>query len=130
MKADENAAGAKKRSTKAFYPELAEGKGCSISYIYCERLNLLLRSVNDLTTTTGVCRGKSKPGTLSKRLEKPRSHPEHNLHLQLQALNKSRLSKKNDFRLFADRTSSWRTEESTGEDLSLLSRSSDFEALI
>jgi hypothetical protein len=27
MKADENAAGAKKRSTKAFYPELAEGKG-------------------------------------------------------------------------------------------------------
>jgi len=27
MKADENAMGAKKRSTKAFYPELAEGKG-------------------------------------------------------------------------------------------------------
>ena len=27
MKADKNAAGAKKRSTKAFYPELAEGKG-------------------------------------------------------------------------------------------------------
>ena len=27
MKADKNAAGAKKRSTKAFYPELAEWKG-------------------------------------------------------------------------------------------------------
>ena len=27
MKADRNAAGAEKRSTKAFYPELAEGKG-------------------------------------------------------------------------------------------------------
>ena len=27
MKADENAAGAEKRSTEAFYPELAEGKG-------------------------------------------------------------------------------------------------------
>ena len=27
MKANENAAGAEKRSTKAFYPELAEGKG-------------------------------------------------------------------------------------------------------
>jgi hypothetical protein len=26
MKANENAAGAKKRSTKAFYPELAKGK--------------------------------------------------------------------------------------------------------
>jgi hypothetical protein len=27
MKPDKNAAGAKKRSTKAYYPELAEGKG-------------------------------------------------------------------------------------------------------
>ena len=27
MKADKNAAGAEKRSAKAFYPELAEGKG-------------------------------------------------------------------------------------------------------
>ena len=27
MKADKNVPGAKKRSTKAFYPELAEGKG-------------------------------------------------------------------------------------------------------
>ena len=27
MKANENAAAAEKRSTKAFYPELAEGKG-------------------------------------------------------------------------------------------------------
>jgi hypothetical protein len=120
----------RKDPLRRFTQNSLKGRGRSISYIYCERLNLLLRSVNDLTTTTGVCRGKSKPGTLSKRLEKPRSHPEHNLHLQLQALNKSRLSKKNDFRLFADRTSSWRTEESTGEDLSLLSRSSDFEALI
>ena len=107
----------RKDPLRRFTQNSLKGRGRSISYIYCERLNLLLRSVNDLTTTTGVCRGKSKPGTLSKRLEKPRSHPEHNLHLQLQALNKSRLSKKNDFRLFADRTSSWRTEESTGEDL-------------
>jgi hypothetical protein len=108
----------RKDPLRRFTQNSLKGRGRSISYIYCERLNLLLRSVNDLTTTTGVCRGKSKPGTLSKRLEKPRSHPEHNLHLQLQALNKSRLSKKNDFRLFADRTSSWRAEKSTGEDLS------------
>ena len=37
--------------------------------IYCERLNLLLRSVNDLATTIGVRREKSKAGMLSKRLE-------------------------------------------------------------
>ena len=29
MKGDENAVGAKNRSTKAFYPKLAEGKGSS-----------------------------------------------------------------------------------------------------
>ena len=56
--------------------------------IYCERLNLLLRSVNDLATTTGVCRAKSKAGMLSKRLDKPHSHPEQNFDLQLQALQK------------------------------------------
>src|ERR1700740_1155319 len=94
----------RKDPLRRFTQNSLKGRGRSISYIYCERLNLLLRSVHDLTTKTGVCRGKSKPGTLSKRLEKPRSHPEHNLHLQLQALNKSRLSKKNAFRLFADRT--------------------------
>jgi hypothetical protein len=33
----------------------------------------LLRNLNDLTTTTGVRRAKSKDGTLSKRLEKPHS---------------------------------------------------------
>jgi hypothetical protein len=49
-------------------------------------LNLLLRSVNDLATTTGVCRAKSKADTLSKRLDKPHSHPEQNFDLQLQAL--------------------------------------------
>jgi hypothetical protein len=41
--------------------------------------------MNDLTTTTGVRREKSKAGTLSKRLEKPHAHPEQNLDLQLQA---------------------------------------------
>ena len=45
----------------------------------------MLRNLNDLTTTTGVRRGKSKGGTLSKRLEKPHSHPEQNLDLQLLA---------------------------------------------
>jgi hypothetical protein len=59
-----------------------------MSYIYCERLNLLLRNLNDLATTTGVRRGKSKAGTLSKRLEKPDSHPEQNLDLRLRALKK------------------------------------------
>ena len=38
---------------------------------------------NDLTTTIRVLREKSKAGTLSKRLEKPHSHPEQNLDLQL-----------------------------------------------
>jgi hypothetical protein len=53
----------------------------------------LLRSLNDLTMTTGVRRRKSKGGTLSKRLEKPHSHPEQNLDLQLLAsLKKARLS--------------------------------------
>jgi hypothetical protein len=52
------------------------GRGRLTSYIYCERLNLLLRSVKDLTTTTGVRRGKSKVGTLSKRPEKPHSQYE------------------------------------------------------
>ena len=37
--------------------------------IYCERLNLLLHKVNDLTTRISVRREKSKAGTLSKRLE-------------------------------------------------------------
>jgi hypothetical protein len=41
-----------------------------ISYIYCKRLNLLLRNVNDLTTTIGMRREKSKAGTFSNRLEK------------------------------------------------------------
>jgi hypothetical protein len=45
----------------------------------------LLRNLNDLTMTTGVRRGKSKDGTLSKRLEKPHSHPEQNRDLQLLA---------------------------------------------
>jgi hypothetical protein len=49
-----------------------KGRERSISYIFYERLNLLLRNLNDLTTRTGVCGGKSKAGTLSKRLEKPR----------------------------------------------------------
>ena len=41
-------------------------------YIYREKLNPLLRKLNDLTTTIGVAGEKSKAGTLSKRLEKPR----------------------------------------------------------
>jgi ADP-ribose pyrophosphatase YjhB (NUDIX family) len=35
---------------------------------------------DDLTTTIGLRREKSKAGTLSKRLEKPHCHPEQNLH--------------------------------------------------
>src|SRR6516164_4961075 len=59
----------RKDSLRRFTLNSLNGRGRSISYIYCERLNLLLRSVNDLTTTTGVCRGKSKAGMLSKHLE-------------------------------------------------------------
>jgi hypothetical protein len=57
---------------KPFTRNSLKGRERSISYIFNERLNLLLRNLNDLTTTTGVCGGKSKAGTLSKRLEKPR----------------------------------------------------------
>jgi hypothetical protein len=78
----------RKDPLRRFTQNSLKGKGRSISYIYCESLNLLLRSVNDLTITARVYRGKSKPGTLFERLEKPRLHPEQNLHLQLQALKK------------------------------------------
>jgi hypothetical protein len=36
-----------------------------------------------LTTTIGVLREKSKAGTLSERVEKPHSHPEQSLDIQL-----------------------------------------------
>jgi hypothetical protein len=69
---------------RRFTQNSLKGRGRLISYIYCERLNLLLRSVKDLTTTTGVRRGKSKARTLSKRPEKPhsqlRSNPETQAH--------------------------------------------------
>jgi len=64
---------------RRFTQNSLNGMRRSISYIYCERLNLLLRSVNDLTTMSGVRREKSKAGTLSKRLEKPHSHPKQKL---------------------------------------------------
>jgi hypothetical protein len=67
----------RKDPLRRFTQNSLKGRGRSISYIYCERLNLLLRRVNDLTTTIGVRREKSKAGTLFKRLEKPHSHPEH-----------------------------------------------------
>ena len=73
----------RKDRLRRFTQNSLKGKGHWISYIYCERLNLLLRKVNDLTTTIGVLREKAKAGTLSKRLEKPHSHPEQNLDLQL-----------------------------------------------
>jgi|SRR6516162_11086203 len=78
----------RKDSLRRFTQNSLNGRGRSISYIYCERLNLLLRRVNDLTTTIGVRRGKSKAGTLSKRLKKHHLHPEQNFDLQLQALQK------------------------------------------
>src|SRR5262245_56036409 len=62
-----------------------------ISYIYCKRLNLLLRNANDLMTTIGGRREKSKVGTLSNRL-KPHSHSKQNLDIQLQASEVGRLS--------------------------------------
>src|SRR6516162_2657633 len=73
----------RKNPLRRFTQNSLKGRERSISYIYCERLNRLLRNPNDLTTTTGVRRGKSKDGTLSKRLEKPHSHP--NLDLPLLA---------------------------------------------
>jgi hypothetical protein len=75
----------RKDPLRRFTQNSLKGRERSISYIYYERLNLLLRNLNDLTTTTGVCGGKSKAGTLSNRLEKPPSHPEQNLDLQLLA---------------------------------------------
>ena len=75
----------RKNPLRRFTQNSLKGRERSISYIYCERLNRLLRNLNDLTMTTGVRRGKSKDGTLSKRLEKPHSHPEQNLDLQLLA---------------------------------------------
>jgi hypothetical protein len=75
----------RKGPLRRFTQNSLKGRERSISYIYCERLNRLLRNLNDLTTTTSVRRGKSKGGTLSKRLEKPHSHPEQNLDLQLLA---------------------------------------------
>ena len=75
----------RKYPLRRFTHNSLKGRERSISYIYCERLNRLLRNLNDLTTTTGVRRGKSKGGTLSKRLEKPHSRPEQNLDLQLLA---------------------------------------------
>jgi len=74
----------RKDPLRRFTQKSLKGREPSISYIYCERLNLLLRNLNDLTTTTGVRRGKSKPGTLSTRLEKPRADPEQDLDLRLQ----------------------------------------------
>jgi hypothetical protein len=64
----------RKDRLRRFTQNSLKGKGHWISYIYCERLNLLLRKLNDLTTTIGVAREKSKAGTLSKRLEKPSPH--------------------------------------------------------
>src|SRR6516162_6781826 len=75
----------RKNPLRRFTQNSLKGRERSISYIYCERLNRLLRNLNDLTMTTGVRRGKSKDGTLSKRLEKPHSHLEQNLDLQLLA---------------------------------------------
>jgi len=66
----------RKDRLRRFTQNSLKGTGHWISYIYCKRLNLLLGNVNDLTTTIGVRREKSKAGTLSKRLEKPHSHPE------------------------------------------------------
>jgi hypothetical protein len=75
MKADKNAAGTEKRSTKAFYPELAERKGSF------DLLHLLQKAEpavpqhkrfdDNGRRTSGENR---KAGTLSKRLEKPHSH--------------------------------------------------------
>ena len=85
MKADKNAAGAEKRSAKAFYPELAEGRGAFDLLHLLRKAEPVAPQPDDLTTTTGVRRGKSKGGTLSKRREKPHSHPEQNLDLPLLA---------------------------------------------
>jgi hypothetical protein len=70
--------GRRKDRLKLFTQNSPKGKGHWISYIYCKRLNLLLRNVNDLTTTIGMCREESKAGTLSKHLEEPHSHSEQN----------------------------------------------------
>jgi hypothetical protein len=48
---------------------LMKGRGPLISYICYKRLNPQFREVDDLTTATRRSRGKSKAGTLSKRLE-------------------------------------------------------------
>ena len=83
----------RKDRLRRFTQNSPKGTGHWISYIYCKRLNPLLRNVsadiieidreNDLTTTIRVLREKSKAGTLSRRLEKPHSHPEQSLDLQL-----------------------------------------------
>ena len=75
----------RKYRLRPFTQNSLKGKGHWISYIYCERLNVLLRNLNDLTTTISGRREKSKAGTLSKRLEKPHSHPEQNLDVPLLA---------------------------------------------
>src|ERR1700746_3667602 len=114
----------RKDRLRRFTQNSLKGKGHWISYIYYERLNLLLRKVNDLTTTIGMRREKSKAGTLSKRLEKPHCHSEQNLHLQLYALKNVGCQRRMTFGYSQDRTSSWRTEEPMAEDLSF-----DFERL-
>jgi|SRR6516225_4948067 len=73
----------RKYRLRPFTQNSLKGKGHWISYIYCERLNVLLRNLNDLTTTISGRREKSKAGTLSKRLEKAHSHAEQNFDLQL-----------------------------------------------
>jgi hypothetical protein len=67
--------GRRKDRLRRFTQNSLKEKGHWISYIYCRKLNLLLRNVNDLTTTIGVLREKAKAGTLSKRPEKSHSHP-------------------------------------------------------
>jgi hypothetical protein len=62
----------RKDPLRGFTQNSLKGRERSISYIFYKRLNLLFRNLNDLTTKTGVCGVKSKAGTLSKRLEKPR----------------------------------------------------------
>jgi hypothetical protein len=75
--------GRRKDRLRPFTQNSLKGKWHWISYIYCRKLILLLRNVNDLTTTIGVLREKAKAGTLSKRLEKSHSHPEQSLDPQL-----------------------------------------------
>ena len=85
MKADRNAAGAEKRSTKAFYPELAQGKGAFDLLHLLRKAEPVAPQPERFDDDDRRARGKSKDGTLSKRLEKPHSYPEQNLDLQLLA---------------------------------------------